>query len=346
MNEIFRSSELDPRTLASCCLLSHKYLKGARKWLYNHIIISLTYKAISGTGGFRQLCQYSQSAASLLSTLRANIPLRILVRSFDVQGGRKSSKIRTELEDALATFFSLAPQLRSLDLTYGLASSDKLFRQLEPECFSHLSNVKVGTLTKLGSTFLSQLHHLQRLDIEQVGSIVGISQLATRKLVSLRISELPNRFNLLPFLSPIASGLQDLALPFVNLLPLKLSDFIELRRLQVLSDDSNLEGDTDLWVRLDRCRKLSTLAFECAQVSREIDDKIFGWNGGLESHWPSSVRRIEFVNSISLDRLRTLLAIEKGLAEVAVVPSYLREMEEDIISFMCEKAGVELIFTS
>jgi hypothetical protein len=124
------------------------------------------------------------------------------------------------------------------------------------------------------------------------------------------------------------------------------SDFIELRRLQVLSDDSNLEGDTDLWIRLDGCRKLSTLAFECAQVSRDIDDKIFGWNGGLESHWPSSVRRIEFVNSISLDRLRTVLAIEKGLAEVAVVPSYLREMEEDIISFMCEKAGVELIFTS
>ncbi|GAA5997310.1 hypothetical protein JCM5350_000603 [Sporobolomyces pararoseus] len=353
MQEIFRSSELDKPTLANCCLLSRKYLKLAKKWLYHDIHIRLPGKNFQGLEGRLFVHEYSRSAARLLSVLQAKPALGRLVRSISVgeYGGRLSG-IRTEGGDAVASFFALAPNLDTLDLTFREQWVQGALRQLDVDRFHRIEEVRIQNLSHLSSNFLTQLHNLRRLYISRIPDHLRPPSLATWILQTLSLSALPGAedFNLRSFLSPVSSTIKDLGIPIEALFDLKLSTYPQLERVELFMDrfeptEDWLEEETggSFCKLFDRCSLLSTLAFHLTHsLSPGVEGRIFGSGGGLGSYTPGQVSRIEFTNEVSVDRL--LLFLYGGFVEeLAIGIDWVSEETWKLVAFMCQDAGVELI---
>ncbi|GAA5963583.1 hypothetical protein JCM3765_004332 [Sporobolomyces pararoseus] len=339
IEEIFRSSELDKPTLASCCLLSRKYLKVAKKWLYHHIHIRLPGKNFQGLEGRIFVQEYSRSAARLLSTLQAKPALGRLVQSLRPEGG-----------DAVASFFALAPNLNTLDLTFREQWVHGALRQLDPENLHRIEEVRIQNLSHLSSNFLSQLHNLRRLYVSWIPEHLAPPSLGTRTLHTLRLSVLPGRFDLKTFLSPVSSTIEDLQIPIEALFDLKLSNYPHLKRLELFLDGIELDEDGFeeevggcFYKLYNQCSRLSTLAFHLTHpLSPGLEERIFGSSGGLGSWNPREVRRIEFTNEVSVDRL--LMFLYRGfVAELGINYDWVSEATWKTVAFICQDAGVELI---
>jgi hypothetical protein len=352
MNEIFRSSELDSRTLASCCLLSHKYLQGARRWLYNAVVVCITGHSVKGTGGPIYVNEYSRSSFRLLAVIQAEPNLRNLVRfvHFGTPGSYKPSGIQTDKADAIATFCSILTKLHSisLDSIFNDFVFTKTLNQLTPTRFERLRELKIRKLTKHSSNFLSQLHQLERLYIQEIANDLGPFCLPISKLKVFCLEDAPEGFSVTNLISASRSTLEDLQMAFNALFSLTLIDFPRLKRIELLLNCDELTGDAavrngDIWRPAAGCQELVTLAFNWGELTRTVDSYIFGRNGGLSSYMPASVRRIEFIGGISVDRLLCFF-YNVNIDEIAVNPDDLEPYELEILEFICERGSVELIF--
>jgi hypothetical protein len=358
MNEIFRSSDLDHETLGRCCLLSHRFLESARRWLYHHVEIRMSLVDVNTRRAQGWTPQYSRSTLALLTTLSQQEALSSLVKSFKLREHLSpsiccwpASGVYSTGGTAIASLCSLAPMLDDLHLYSTLDPSfESALIYLDDRRLHRCRKIRVASWSSNVARLFSRHKTLHTLHINSSPSGV-VNPLVARSLQVFRLGEYNDEFDLQSFLASSASSIRDLQIPLANLLKIDLSSFTQLRRLEVLlpernTMDANVFKETggSFWKRkiANNCSNLSTLAFHTSDKDNELDDYIFGWRGGLERYVPPMVRRIEFLEEVSLDRLSTF--IDKGaIQELGVISNTVSESTLRIISLICKEAQVELI---
>ena len=151
MNQIFRSSVLEPRDLARCCLLSRRYLPSASKWLYRDVEVKLRRFYVDGSRGEQSVFEYSRPTAKLIAAILEKPALGRLIRRTEFSiayGSFAQSGLRTRGREAVATMIELAPTMSALALGY----SDWLDEALPQLQFDRSHSLRELSLTKMTET--------------------------------------------------------------------------------------------------------------------------------------------------------------------------------------------------
>jgi len=197
MNEIFRSSELNERALAHCCLLSHRHLEPARKWLYYEVRIGVNQK---GTGPEKLILP----TARLFDTLRSNSNLGLLIKSicFDNDDFRLS-KVECTRRTALSNLRFVAPNVKACDFGPHSSSSQQEWMEelnrldVEFKDYQELRNVGIEESTV---EFLAPQSNLRRLHLVNAQENMSGSPYAYSNLRFVRIESIERGFDLKAFL--------------------------------------------------------------------------------------------------------------------------------------------------
>ncbi|GAA5914068.1 uncharacterized protein JCM6883_005867 [Sporobolomyces salmoneus] len=356
INLIFLSvSPTDPLTLARCCLLSKRYLNMARESLYRTLIF-VTYDDRIDVG--REITIIPPTTTRLVAAFTLNPDLMTLPKGINMECVRSPKKgalgVRTSNGDLLATAFELVEHLEHLDLD----STDEpeirdAVMQFEPEYFEHVKTFEILYLTPYTYEFSSSLKRLESLsflEIEDDFALPEDLELPPLKQISISSSNRAPLFDVSKFLSSSVSSLVDLSISIRHLREVTLSDYRNLRRLELKSDDrvfwtSIFEGLNRFSNLFKDCRQLSTLAFVLdSNIGDQAERFIFQ---GLAKELPESIRRIElgYAADARIDRV-----FNDGAGPV-------REMATRKTAFMdsdgvkrareiCQEKGVELIWLS
>jgi len=347
MNEIFRSSELKPRHLARCCLLSRRYLRVARQWLYREIRVDLIRSKPKHGERIEPAIQYKKSTWRLLQTLNGNAELQGFVR--DVTYGafhKHRSGIWTLPSHAFHNFFALTPNVRRLYF-----DQEELIDTLWPITIlgeatvaqlARIEAIYIGELTVDAAQILLKFKGLKRLSF-WVGEDAPNSWefKVPSGLQSVYISVLSN-LNLSYTLRPSTDTLTRLYIPLRAFLTLKYTDYPALKHLSVQLEMTHVtveevDDASETWSSFSQS-SLQTLAFDGQLLDTELEDRIFGGGQLFLRKAPPTLRRIEFLEAVSLDRLYEMCKYE-CFEEVAISNGAIGSLKAELVSAMCEASN-------
>ncbi|GAA5992911.1 hypothetical protein JCM5350_008354, partial [Sporobolomyces pararoseus] len=371
MNEIFRSSDLDSRTLARCCRLSRRYLESAQKWLYHHVNIRMSQRKAkeSDIGGVTP--KLSPSTEKLLSLLENNPRLAALVKSVKSEttfnegygyGNRRYEGMLDRLcksapfLDSLVfkclvgdNIYHIKPEWDDRALPYPQIQEEETYR----DELDRYIEVKGVDLTPHSYLFLSQLVNLRVLHIRRaVRNPIGMPfeyDLGLTKLESVRIHKITPDFDIKQFLSSSAATIRDLQVPYNFVFDLDLSDYPQLNRLELTMYGVDqykawTQGEPEeFWRRVEHCTNLVTLAFAYEQIGKEVAAKLFGRGGGFGAYTPPSVRRIDITDDYSLDNVADIIYNGNIMQLGITLGRYEQSVRDEVVRLMCKDQNVELI---
>ncbi|GAA5842640.1 hypothetical protein JCM3766R1_004883 [Sporobolomyces carnicolor] len=369
MHEILRCGVLDSGTLARCCLLAHRYLATARKWLYCEVEMGVVESRIGGfidgDDEWQEVLEYSCRTADMIASIRRNPALAQLIRhAFFTREGHPSG-LRTRGADAVATILVLAPRIDTLEFSDLRVDEwlEEALLQLDYDLSPRLLEVYFGTMTERTSEFVSNLPNLRQLGIKEVESHVEGVQLSTTCLESLSIlsdTDL-STFSLPHFVAPSASTLRNLRVHLYHLEKIDLRAYPGLKRVELCLIQRLDRGSRtppafrrqSFNERFRGCENLTTIAFRAIGVDRrqsapELRPDILGKYGGIAgfgSNGLSQLRRVEFTHDFSIRELHMI--VDPGgrpVAKLAINRTSAYNLDLGLVRTMCENAGVDLIF--
>ncbi|GAA5842636.1 hypothetical protein JCM3766R1_004882 [Sporobolomyces carnicolor] len=358
MNQIFRSSVLDSITLARCCLLSRRYLPSARKWLYRDVEVKLRRFYVDGSRGEQSVFEYSRPTAKLIAAILEKPALGRLIRRTEFSVTYRSfsqSGFRTRGGEAVATMLELAPTMSALALGYGETYSatdnwlDEALPQIQFDRSHSLRELSLTNMTETASEFVSNLPNLRHLAVRYIQAQTVQYQLKTTNLETFSMEYVLADFDLQYFISHSAPTIRNLCIPFSKLVEVELEVYPRLGRVELVlplghcSDEDPLNGKM-FYRFFEECANLVTIAFNGCTLQSDVGDVVFGRSGGLgDSEWPSpQLRRVEFVDDVSIDQLLLFLRTDGLVSELAVT-SNVTPKKMKLVRTLCEDSGVELI---
>jgi len=219
---------------------------------------------------------------------------------------------------------------------------------MDQDLLDRCRKLKVDDYTTDVAKFTSNLPNLQCLEIYHASSLLELDSLKKIRLLKFGLHTIEAGFDLKRFLAPTASTILDLRLGLEHFVLLDLANFPALRRLELwipLRGEMEVsyfqELPENFWESAaENCPQLSTLAFVASKEENELDEYIFGMEGGLATFTPPTIRRVDLLDfDLSLDRISMILdrGVVKELGILSRPHSNLRT-----IRFMCQDADVEL----
>lgn len=370
MNEIFRSSELDQATLASCCLLSRRYLQAAQRWLYHSIEIRCFQSGINGgevDSEDGDMWEYSKMSWLLLVTLRGSEFLRSHIRSLEfATGGYDCSHVRTSLNSAALTFITAAPDCQQL-----------VMKNEEPDCGTEWSANEFGgglEYTTFSAIILDVLpDDFDRFtDSDSLERITLISTESdplgdwtdsddTYQLTHFEIFRKSSK--LLDFLRTSFKSLRILQVPLSDFPSLPFAELTELAHLTLLygtdqDRSKKLQLSRPFWTTFGRSPSLRKLTFSGSSTQEE-KEALFGGKSDrpvsqsriprqvkstILTCKPPSLQRLEFVGATSFDLISLILDRPEIVVPEIGLSKKSSAFETETLRSMFERSAVELIW--
>jgi len=349
MNEIFRCVELEQADLLNCCLLSRRQLPSAQRWLYHAIRVELSAsKVVDSDGAEQEDWQYTPSTWQLFRSLSNNEDLQRVVRSiaFAIDGeGTSLQGIRALPNHAISNFISLAPSVhRLLFMIEDYNWTDKALSQLVKSRSATIRGLYMEVLSPKGMRLASEMKGLRQLACGKESEASDFDECTIpTNLEGFRI-ETVDELQIGPFLQLSANTLGYLYVPFNAFLDLDFTQLPKLKRLEVALEHFEAEVDTTdlaVWSTFSRST-VTTLVFDGSPLDRTLNGQLFGSEPLFLRKAPPSLRRIEFLETVSLDQVRGLLNYG-GLQELALPEYLLDDLTATAVQAMCSRAGTEFI---
>lgn len=300
--------------------------------------------------------EFTKSTAKLIETVQGSKELRKMIRTLNFHTlpyypGDPVSGVRTSLGHAIEPFLMQGCNPQSLGFDDHERDWPNLcIGQLNKTQQSKLRELTIQEFTEETLEVISWLKGLRHLfissespDFEPIG-VAGPPKLEHFTLGNYA------RLDLETFLKKSRKTIRQLDLPAESIPHVDLSFYPKLTTLSIALQSTVMEEEEEdmfeakkFWSSYSKS-KLQVLAFDGHKLSPELEETLFSENSGFFKSPPTTLRRIEFHQTVSFDRLRWILKNLGPVKEIGFDERFLEDDEIAVVKLMCWMAKVELIW--